>query len=91
MRKLSELSFLDKKFIDVIRELLIKKADITNMDTLEKHLLSEEQLFENTYIVDIRKSIASSFIKVIDVIRELLIKKPDITNMDTLEEHLLII
>lgn len=91
LRKLSELSFLDKKFIDVIRELLIKKADITNMDTLEKHLLSEEQLFENTYIVDIRKSIASSFIKVIDVIRELLIKKPDITNMDTLEEHLLII
>ncbi len=63
LRKLSELPFQGKKFVDVIRELLIKEADITNVDTLEKHLLSEEQLFENMDIVAIRRSIVSSLIK----------------------------
>ena len=47
LRKLSELSFGDKKLVDVIRELLIK----------------EEKLFENMDIVAIRTSIASSLIE----------------------------
>ncbi|EDV18531.1 predicted protein, partial [Trichoplax adhaerens] len=47
LRKLSEISFGDKKLVDVIRELLTK----------------EQKLFENMDIVAIRTSIASSLIE----------------------------
>ena len=47
LRKLSELSFGDKKLVDVIRDLLIK----------------EEQLYKNMNIVAIRTSIASLLIE----------------------------